>query len=173
MKSTEVIPATITTSDQVAVTKNHPGIYVPPPMIYAAFFVFSLLLNKIWTLQASLLDTRIAQAIGWIFIALYLLLAFISIRQFVLSKNTIVTIKPAKSLQTTGIYAITRNPMYLSLVFFYCGLAVFFGNWWTFAMIPLLILVIQVYVIGKEEQYLEREFGGQYDAYRQKVRRWI
>jgi protein-S-isoprenylcysteine O-methyltransferase Ste14 len=154
-------------------TREHPGIYIPPPLIYAAFFIVSFLLQKRWPLNRGWLDTSLAQAAGWLLVALYLILAFISIRQFVVSKNTIVTIKPATSLQTNGIYAFTRNPMYLSLLFLYSGLAVFFGNWWTFMMLPFLVISIQWYVIRKEEEYLHHAFGTQFEAYKRKVRRWI
>ena len=154
-------------------TKNHPGIYVPPPLIYIAFFFLSILMQKVWPIDKTELYTVSARVIGWLLLALYGLLAFVSIRQFVLSKNTLVTIKAATSLQTRGIYGITRNPMYLSLVLFYCGLGIFFGNWWTFILLPFLIAVVQLYVIRKEEHYLQNNFGTDYEAYRKKVRRWI
>jgi len=117
--------------------------------------------------------TATARIIGWLLIALFFSLAFVAIWQFVVSKNAIVTIKPATSLQTGGIYGITRNPMYLSRALFHSGLGIFFGNWWTFLLFPFLIAVVRWYVIRKEEHYLENNFGTDYEAYRKKVRRWI
>jgi protein-S-isoprenylcysteine O-methyltransferase Ste14 len=153
--------------------KNHPGIYVPPPLIYAAFFSLSLLFQKLLPLKRGWFDTTFAHIMGGLLLTLYFILAFMSIRQFLISKNTIVTIKPARSLQTTGIYAFTRNPMYLSLFLLYSGIAIFSGNWWTFLMLPFIIMVVEVYVIRKEERYLHDAFGAEYDAYKRKVRRWI
>ena len=154
-------------------TKNHPGVYVPPPLIYIAFFFLSILMERVWPIAKTELHTASVRDIGWLLIALYVLLAFVAIRQFVVSKNTLVTVKAATSLQTGGVYGITRNPMYLSLVLFYSGLGIFFGNWWTFILLPFLITVIQWYVIRKEEHYLESSFGADYEAYRKRVRRWI
>jgi len=154
-------------------TKNHPGIYLPPPLLYVFFFLISFLLQRSWPLRQSLLKTTTAQIAGFILIAFYFLIAIPAIKQFAISKNTLVTIKPANSLQTTGIYSFTRNPMYLSLVLLYSGLAVFFGNWWTFILLPLLLLTIQVYVIKKEEDYLMQTFGQDYLHYKRNVRRWI
>ena len=154
-------------------TKNHPGVYVPPPLIYVAFFFLSLALQKWRPINGELLDTKTAHIIGWMFIALYLIAFISSLHRFIRSKNTLVTIKPATSLQTNGIYGFTRNPMYLSLLLLYSGLAIFKGNWWTFILLPLLILIVQWYVIRKEEVYLRQAFGGTYEAYQQKVRRWI
>lgn len=154
-------------------SKNHPGIYIPPPLVYVGIFLISFLLQRNWPLGQTLLKTATARIAGLILIASYFLIALPAIRQFAVSKNTLVTIKPATNLQTTGIYSLTRNPMYLSLLFLYCGLAVFFGNWWTFILLPLLIITIQVCVIKKEENYLMNAFGQDYFHYKRKVRRWI
>lgn len=154
-------------------TRNHPGIYIPPPLLYVVFFVVSFFVQRYWPLDQSLLKTKPAQIVGFLLIASYLLIVIPAIRQFTISKNTLVTIKPANSLETKGIYAFTRNPMYLSLLFLYSGLAVFIGNWWTFILMPLLIATIQVYVIKKEEYYLHHTFGQDYVDYRRKVRRWL
>lgn len=154
-------------------TKEHPGIYLPPPVIYIAFFALSILLQELIPLNRLWLRTPAMHVIGWLLVALYFVFAFCAIRQFIISKNTIVTIKPATSLQTTGIYAFTRNPMYLSLVLLYSGIGILYGNYWTFFLLPLLIVVVELYVIQKEEKYLRKAFGEQYDAYRKKVRRWI
>jgi protein-S-isoprenylcysteine O-methyltransferase Ste14 len=37
----------------------------------------------------------------------------------------------------------------------------------------LVVVVIQREVIGREERYLERTFGGEYLDYKGKVRRWM
>ena len=96
-----------------------------------------------------------------------------SIGQFIRTKNTIIPNKPADSLQTTGVYHITRNPMYLSLACLYLGFACIYGNWWHIILLPFLIWAVQVLVIKREEQYLGRKFGDAYIQYRQKVRRWL
>lgn len=153
--------------------RNHPGVYVPPPLLYAAFFLLSLLLQKWWPLERAALHTPEARVLGALLVAGYVVVFVLALRQFVASRNTLVTIKPATSLQTTGIYAFTRNPMYLSLVLLYAGLAVLVGNWWTLMLLPLLIAVVQLYVIRREEQYLQEAFGQAYDAYRRRVNRWI
>ena len=153
--------------------KNHPGIYIPPPLIYLAFFLLSILLQKAFSLNTNWLDTTAARITGWLLIVLYFVLVIPAIRRFVLSKNTLVTIKPANSLQTSGIYSFTRNPMYLSLLLLYSGLAILLGNWWTFILLPFLIIVVQLYVIKREENYLRHAFGEQYEVYMKRVRRWI
>ena len=63
--------------------------------------------------------------------------------------------------------------MYLGLLLLYCGIAILKGNWWTLVLIPLLVMLIQIYIIKKEENYLQNAFGDEYDTYKKKVRRWM
>lgn len=154
-------------------SKTHPGVHIPPPLIYAAFFLLSVLLQKFWHFGVATLHTLAAHVFAWLALAAWVWLAFASLRQFALTKNTIITVKPASSLQTAGIYAFSRNPMYLSLLCLYVGLGVFFGNWWTFLLLPLLVAVIDWYVIGREERYLRQAFGVEYKTNCQNVRRWL
>ncbi len=151
--------------------KDHPGVYIPPPLIYAGSFILSIALQKLMPINSSWISGN--GVAGWICIACYLFLFLPAMIRFIRSKNTLVTIKPASSLETSGIYSFTRNPMYLSLLFLYFGIAFFKGNSWTFLLIPFLILAVQYYVISKEEKYLLRTFGNEYDHYKKKVRRWI
>lgn len=152
---------------------DHPGVYVPPPFVYVAIFFSSIFIQHIYPLDHSVFTTAGMQITAGILLALGLLLLFTSLWRFVVSKNTLIPIKPAQSLQTTGVYAVTRNPMYLALLCIYCSMAIFKGNWWTFIMAPIVILIIQSYVIKREEGYLTRAFGDVFITYKKKVRRWI
>lgn len=153
--------------------KNHPGVYLPPPLIYAAIFFSSILVNRIWPLAFFPAYQSITHLIGWFVTALSVVCAACGLWKFFRTRNTLITIKPARSLQTNGIYAYTRNPMYLGLLLLYTGIAFFKGNLWTFLFIPVLILIIQNYVIMNEEKYLEGAFNSEYLEYKRSVRRWI
>lgn len=153
--------------------KTHPGVYIPPPVIYALIFLLSLLLQKLFPISALFFKTQIAAILGYLFVAFGLIFSLPAIVKFIGSKNTLITIKPASSLQTDGVYAITRNPMYLGLLLLYTGIAFFAGNLWTFILIPMVVMIITNYVIGREEKYLLDAFGQDYTSYKIKVRRWI
>jgi protein-S-isoprenylcysteine O-methyltransferase Ste14 len=81
--------------------------------------------------------------------------------------------RPASSLVAAGPYRYTRNPMYLGMTL--VGLAVALA----FASVPgalltlLAAFIVDRAVIRREEAYLRRRFGADYDAYRQQVRRWL
>ena len=63
--------------------------------------------------------------------------------------------------------------MYLGLVLLYTGIALFAGNTWTFILLPVVITIVQEYVIKREEKYLAVAFPTQYPGYCKKVRRWV
>jgi protein-S-isoprenylcysteine O-methyltransferase Ste14 len=155
-------------------TKDSPGVYIPPPLIYAAFFLLSFIIQGRFTIRrAFFFHSPAANIIGILIIILGLIFAIPALRQFFKSKNTVVLIKPATSLQTTGIYAISRNPMYISLLLIYLGMAFIFGNWWTIFLIPVLFAIVNYLIILPEERYLNRAFGDSYTDYKKNVRRWI
>ncbi len=153
--------------------KDHPAVYIPPPLIYVATFFASVIMQQLVPLNKGFFDTSTSKIIGIVIIVTGLFFNFPALRQFFKTKNTIITIKPANSLQTTGIYAISRNPMYISLILIYIGLSIIIGNLWNFIFLPLLLLVVQEYIIKREEKYLERRFGKEIFNYKLKVRRWL
>jgi protein-S-isoprenylcysteine O-methyltransferase Ste14 len=83
------------------------------------------------------------------------------------------TDKPVPRLTTEGPFRYTRNPGYLSLTMLYAGIAVLRDALWAILLLPLVLIVIQREVIGREERYLERTFGEEYLAYKARVPRWV
>ena len=153
--------------------KDSPGVYPPPPLFYVMVFFVSILLQHYIALSLKFFESPISHYVAPVFIGLGVISILPALISFVKSKNTLVTILPAKSLQTKGIYSISRNPMYVGLLFIYTGIACIKGNWWTFILIPAVIFTVNQLVIMKEEKYLERAFGPQYLDYKHKVRRWL
>ncbi|MFN8255732.1 MAG: isoprenylcysteine carboxylmethyltransferase family protein [Bacteroidales bacterium] len=154
-------------------TQDNPGILIPPPLIYAAFFGLAYLVKSIYPINVQILKSHNFHILGWVLILITLAILLPGLWKFWRTKNTLVTIKPANSLQTKGIYAYTRNPMYLGLLLLYTALACFSGNCWTLIFLPVLFIIVQVYIIRREEKYLDRAFAEEYKIYRKKVRRWI
>jgi protein-S-isoprenylcysteine O-methyltransferase Ste14 len=152
---------------------DHPGVYIPPPLLYAAIFVLAALLRHFLKINNHFFQLRNTLFAGILFLIASVIFIFPSLAQFIRTKNTVMTIRPANTLQTTGIYKVTRNPMYLGLVFAYIGLTCVAGNWWNLILLPLLLFVVGQYVIRREERYLARHFGNLYSEYKARVRRWI
>ncbi len=153
--------------------KDHPGVFVPPPLFYAAVFFAAMGLQRVLPLDRRFFLGGGSRFLGWTALVLCFAMTLPALIRFLLTRNTLVTVLPARSLQTTGIYAISRNPMYVGLALLYTGLACWLGNWWHFILLPLLLLVVQEYIIKREERYLVRRFGQEFTDYMARVRRWL
>ena len=70
-------------------------------------------------------------------------------------------------------YTWTRNPMYLGVVTALLGMAIFFESIAMLLAPAVFFAVIDRMVIPREEVTMERLFGQNYVAYKDRVRRWI
>jgi protein-S-isoprenylcysteine O-methyltransferase Ste14 len=75
--------------------------------------------------------------------------------------------KPVSRVVQDGPFHFSRNPGYLSLTMLYAGIAVLRNALWAVVLLPVV-----VYVIEREERYLERTFGEEYLNYKARVRRY-
>jgi protein-S-isoprenylcysteine O-methyltransferase Ste14 len=76
-------------------------------------------------------------------------------------------------LVLNGPYRITRNPMYLGLLLTSVGCLFAVESLW-FLIPPILFFWSMNFgLIPFEEKLLQEHFGPEYDAYRQRVRRWL
>lgn len=115
------------------------------------------------------------KGVGTVIIAAGLALDLISIGAFFRRKTTISPLAPDKTsaLVTGGLYALSRNPMYLGIAVILVGFAIRLGNPVSALVIPIFIWYNTKFQIKPEEEVLSEKFGAEYDAYRKKVRRWI
>lgn len=153
--------------------KDSPGVVIPPPLFYVSIFLVSFILQKWMPVSRSFFHSTISVLAGAFFIIIWLIFGIPAILQFFKTKNSVITVNPANSLQTSGIYSFSRNPMYVSLIALYTGLAFFMGNWWTLVLLPLVVIIITTLVIIPEERYLGRAFGSSYSEYKKNVHRWL
>lgn len=130
-------------------------------------------MQRFITLDYPFFSSTVALIGSFLFVAAGFALMLPAVLKFIQTKNSLIPVKPATSLQASGVYAVSRNPMYLGLLLIYIGFAFWIGNWWTFIFVPILILLINKFIIEKEEKYLERAFGEAYIEYKKKARRWI
>ena len=77
------------------------------------------------------------------------------------------------TLVTTGIFAVSRNPLYVGFTGLHLGLALVLGSLWALAALPLALLAVLWGAILPEEAYLAGKFGAEYADDRSKVRRWL
>ncbi|QLG87217.1 isoprenylcysteine carboxylmethyltransferase family protein [Chitinibacter bivalviorum] len=81
--------------------------------------------------------------------------------------------KAASQLVQRGIYAYSRNPMYLGFLLVLIGWADWQANLAAFTLLPLFVGYLNRFQIAPEEQAMRELFGAEFDAYCAKVRRWL
>ena len=78
-----------------------------------------------------------------------------------------------KKIIKTGIFAYTRNPIYLAFILFHFSMFLTFENVMYFLTSIGLAIWIHNYVIKPEESYLLKEFSDEYPRYMNSVKRWF
>jgi len=80
----------------------------------------------------------------------------------------------ASALVTTGIYSVTRNPMYLGMLLVIVAWGLYLSNAVGLIMAPLsFALYLDRVQIPREESALAAAFGSDYTRYAGRVRRWL
>lgn len=94
---------------------------------------------------------------------------------FVKHKTTISPLSPseATTLVTSGIFSVTRNPMYVGMLLTLVSVALWFETVGGLISIPLFFIIIDRFQIQVEEQHLIENFGQAYRDYAQRVPRWL
>jgi protein-S-isoprenylcysteine O-methyltransferase Ste14 len=68
----------------------------------------------------------------------------------------------ADELNTTGMYSVVRNPLYLGNFIIWFGLSLFVRVWWLSLIVTLIFWLYYERIIFAEEEYLRNKFGRQY-----------
>ena len=89
------------------------------------------------------------------------------------AKTNVEPWKPTTAILDTGIYGISRNPIYIAMALVYAGIAFLFNSFWFLPPLILVLLIIHFGVILREEKYLADKFGDEYLNYKNRVRRWL
>lgn len=150
---------------------DNAGVRIPPPLVYAAAVIVGLLLDGVHSLRIGAGVFR--PAVGWLLVAVWLYLMLSSFQLFWRKHTSVLPIRPATTLVVTGPYRFTRNPMYVGMALLTIALGLFLNTWWPIILLAPALVVVQRFVIAREESYLHRRFGAEYDAYTRQVRRWF
>lgn len=146
---------------------------LPPPVAGI------LALCVMWGLDQLFPTARLAfpgqGLLALLIIGFALWLDIIAIRTFRKAGTTTNPVSPEKTstLVDHGLFARSRNPIYVALILFLIAGGLWFGNPVNLVVIAGFIWFMTNFQIKPEEAALTELFGEQYEAYCRKVRRWI
>jgi protein-S-isoprenylcysteine O-methyltransferase Ste14 len=112
-------------------------------------------------------------AAGGLLVLAGLALVALSALQFRRARTHIEPWKPTSAIVSDGVFAYSRNPIYLGFCLVTIGLGCVFRNpWMILSCLPSAWVVFQI-AIRREEAYLSAKFPQEYGTYRARVRRWL
>ena len=146
---------------------------IPPPIVGIIFgFIIWLIAKYSPTLN---FNQEIQIAITSLFVIAGFYFCVAGAMLFKKSDTTINPLQPetASSLVKTGVYKISRNPMYVGLTLFLIAWSLYLGS--IFGLIGALgfALYLTQFQIKPEEKALTELFGKEFIGYKSKVRRWL
>jgi protein-S-isoprenylcysteine O-methyltransferase Ste14 len=146
---------------------------IPPPVIAA------LVAALMWLTDAALPRTRFELPLReWTVGALVLLglvLMLLAVWTFLRARTTVNPLHPerASSLVTTGVFAYSRNPIYLGDLLWLLAWGLWLGNAAALPLVMLFFVWITLLQIRAEEAALHVRFGAAFETYCRRVRRWM
>ncbi|MGI9461624.1 MAG: methyltransferase family protein [Alphaproteobacteria bacterium] len=145
---------------------------IAPPLVALLFALVAWFLAE-WLFLGKFGPTT--KLVAWGFIGLGLYFGVRANIDFRLAKTSLNPRHPneASVLVTSGVFATSRNPMYLGLFLLLMGFGLMLESWWSLCLPILFLLYIQKFQIIPEERILQKKFGKKYSDYCQAVRRWF
>lgn len=146
-----------------------PKVWMLPPTLVLMHICAGITLN--WLVPISF-----GSAWGWL--GLILLISAFGITYwakttFAKAGTNVVPNQPSTTIVKDGPFQYSRNPMYLSFLIGFAGLAMLADAPIMLLLLGSLYYLLDERIIIPEEEYLTDKFGEEYDTYCQSVRRWV
>lgn len=146
---------------------------VPPPV------VAGLVALLMWLTAAALPRARfelpLREAGVVLLVGLGLALMLCAVWAFRQARTTVNPLRPERvtSLVTGGVFAFSRNPIYLGDALLLAAWALWLGNAAALSLLAVFVAWMTLLQIRAEEAALHARFGAAFDDYCRRVRRWI
>jgi protein-S-isoprenylcysteine O-methyltransferase Ste14 len=146
---------------------------VPPLVVVLVVAGLMWLVSHYFPLLAFAIPARLIVALAVAGIGIGFTIA--GVLAFRKAKTTVnpTTPEASSTVVTTGVYGLSRNPMYVGMLLGLVGWAIFLAHWLALCCVPLFVIYMNRFQIAPEERALSAHFGRAYTDYLQSVRRWI
>lgn len=110
---------------------------------------------------------------GVAFILTGVLLVILARRQLARQNQPTDPGRPTSRLVTTGVFGVSRNPLYLGGICIVAGIALALNLPWVLLLLLPALVACHAVLVAPEERYLAATFGEEYQTYAASVHRWI
>ncbi len=138
------------------------GLWISPqprfaiPIFQNLFFVVPVADFQIWLVHMVL------------FIPFFFAGAWLGIKSLRETSLRVAETHRTERIVTSGAYSSVRHPQYLAGLLAHMGISILLSAWFSLLSTPLVALLVYL-VARKEEEELIREYGKEYEDYREKV----
>lgn len=142
-----------------------------PPLWLALFALASWAIGRL--LPLPLPSLPFARAAGAVLIGAAMGLMALAALQMALHRTTVIPRRQPAALVTGGVFALSRNPIYLADAIVLAGLDLWWGASLALPLVPVFMAFIAHRFIRAEEAWIGAAFGADYKAYCARTRRWL
>jgi protein-S-isoprenylcysteine O-methyltransferase Ste14 len=152
---------------------DHARVTIPPPLTLVVSLVVGLLLHRVFPVSIISASLPVRALVAAPLLLGYGVITALSIRLMLASNTAVPPHRSTTTLISAGPFSLTRNPLYLSVLMLYAGIAVLVNEVLMLCLLPVMLVALDRGAVIHEEEYLERKFGDRYLEYKRRVRRWI
>jgi protein-S-isoprenylcysteine O-methyltransferase Ste14 len=145
---------------------------IPPFALFYFYIVFAAAFGLPAVSQQQFFSSEVLSWVGVFLCAAGLLVFLLSLVSFGRSFRVGIDADNADKLITTGVFAFSRNPIYVAFWIVMLGQFLVFPNWLLLVYLGAATWLFHRQVL-REEAYLIRHYGRQYSEYCARVRRYI
>jgi len=152
---------------------RHPNLRVLPPPLY---FILCLALAwgvHRWRPVALGIEYRIELWIAVVLMAIAATIGGLALGEMKRLKTPAEPWKRPVRLATGGPFRFSRNPIYISFFFILAAIGMLADSAWIVGSVVVLWIVLDRFVVRREEAFLIHVFGDEYKDYTARVRRWL
>lgn len=143
-------------------------------VVFGVPFLVALVLHRIIPISLPRgIFTSTLTLIGILLIVVGIVLVVLARRELTKYGQPTDPGHPTSEIVTTGVFSLSRNPLYLGGVCLLAGISLTFKLLWSFVLLLPSIVICHSILIAPEERYLAAKFGEGYHLYAARVRRWL
>jgi protein-S-isoprenylcysteine O-methyltransferase Ste14 len=150
---------------------DHAGVAFHPPLLLGIALLVGFAAR--WIVSLAWVPGALAVFVGPAVTAVSFGLFLWAVHTMRAGDASIAPSQPTNALVTRGPFRFSRNPIYVGMVSLQVGVGIWANSLWFLGLAAVSAMLLSWGVISREEQYLEREFGEEYVAYKALVRRWL
>jgi len=145
---------------------------IPPFALFYFYTVFAAAFNLPLVSTQEFFHSEVISWVGAILCLAGLILLLLSLVSFGRSFRVGINVDHSGRLVTTGVFAFSRNPIYVAFAVVLLGQFLVFPNW-----ILLVYLLVGIWLfhrqVLREEKFLRQHYAQEYAEYCNRVRRYL